>query len=222
MFRSTLTSCLLFLSASLFAQEATIAELKSKKVKKQTATVTYSDGTKIVTIYYYDAMGNDTATYYNGVRTNYKSIQYNRKGNIDKVLIYDNAGNEKETTVYTYNTDGSATAVNKDTQFGLAYNYKYDKNGNKTEFKIPDGTVIKYTYDSKNRLAKTQAIPGSPDDVKYVITYTYNAKNRVATSKQTGDNPHTGTYEYDANGLLKKKITKAGKYKTTYTYEYSY
>ena len=222
MLKSLFTCTLLFCTSALFAQEATTAEIKAKKIKKQTASVTYSDGTITATTYYYDAMGNDTATYSGDVRTNYKTIQYNRKGNIEKVLIYDNDGKEKETTTYAYYLDGSAAAVNKDSQFGLAYNYKYDKNGNKISFQIPDGTVIKYTYDSKNRLTKTQAIPGSPGDAKYIITYTYNAKNKIVASKQTGNNVNTGTYEYDSNGLLKKKVIKSGAYKSTYTYEYGY
>lgn len=223
MLRSLFTSTLLLFGATLFAQEATTAELKVKKVKMQTASVTYADGTITTTIYYYDSMGNDTATYYNGVRSNYKSIQYNRKGNIDKILIYDNEGKEKETTVYTYNPDGSFSAVNRDAQFGLAYHYKYDKNGNKISFQIPDGTIIKYTYDNKNRLTKTQAIPGSPDDANYVITYTYNAKNKIATSKQvSGKSISNGTYEYGKDGLLKKYVIKSGKSTTTYTYEYGY
>jgi hypothetical protein len=221
MLRSFFTCMLFSFSVTLFAQEASPAEIKAKKIKKQTVTTKSTEADQ-VTVTYYDDKGNDTANYNNGVRSYYKVIQYNSKGKIDKFTNYADDGRETDATVYTYNADGSAVAVNKDAQFGLAYHYTYDKNGNKTSFKIPDGTVIKYFYNSKNQLIKTQSFPAADDDVKYVIAHTYNAKNKMIKSVQTGDNNNTTTYEYAADGLLKKATIKGSGYTTTYTYEYGY
>ena len=219
MFKYFLSLVIVSITFCANAQDPTTAETKAKKIKSK--TVTYgsgSDATKMV--YYYDAAGYDTAYYYNGVRSSYKTIEYNTKGKPAKINIYNDDGTLKETSIYTYHTDGSSSAVNKDTRFGMSYNYKYDKNGNMLEFITPDGVTRKYTYDVKGRLIKTQCISEDVSE-RYIRTYTYNPKGQMLSSTTKGETTTKSYYEYGSNGLISKvKSTPTGKASVTYEYNF--
>jgi YD repeat-containing protein len=94
--------------------------------------------------------------------------------------------------------------------------YTYDQMGRQTSFTIPDGSVIKYTYNAKGQLTAARAV-SKENGLKMNSTYTYNAKGKLVRLKTTGDYPSDIQYEYGADGLLKKE--KAG---IVNTYEYSY
>lgn len=215
--RSFFTFILLCFSITALAQEPTNAEIKAKKIK--TKKIIYESGTTMM--YYYDAMGNDTAIYYNGIRNSYKVIEYNRKGNPLKITAYNDEGKEKDVTSFTYKPDGSSTAVNIDAQFKMAYYYKYDKKGNMLEFKTPDGVIRRYLYNSKGLLIKTKA-DSEYENERYTIDYSYNAKNKRIGSVTRGSASGSAVYEYDGKGLIKKITGTSDGITSTSTYEFGF
>ncbi|HMC98838.1 MAG TPA: RHS repeat domain-containing protein [Ferruginibacter sp.] len=205
-----------------FAQFPTAAEIKKLKIKKITATTkdnASSDAATVLT--YYDANGNDTAKYTNGVRSSYQKITYDAKQRPLTIAIYSGGDRQTETTTFTYKTDGSSTAVNADVQFGLKNNYVYDSKGRLTQLTIPDGTAIKYVYNGKGLLTKEYSVPRN-DGVKFSTVYTYNAKNKLILSKRTGDYASSTRYEYDSKGLMNKMQSTNGEQSSVTTYEYGY
>lgn len=217
MLRSCLTIFLVIAAMAASAQEVTRAEIKAKKIRRQTVTNKYADGSTDITATEYDSMGNDTATYRGGEKYTATVIRYNAAGKPETAIIYDKEGKEKESDTYTYAPGGNYTRVNRDAAFGLSYHYSYDKAGRLLQYRIPDGTVIKYTYNPKGLLAKMQKIPGDPSETGYTTTYTYTAKNKIATAV-TGKS--ILYYQYGNDGLLKSIGNKAGTYSSSYTYTY--
>ncbi len=218
-----ITFIITLLSSSLLAQMPTEKEIKAKKIKKITIFGKEKGAeSNTKTEYYYDAEGNDTARYDEGQRSSYKIIEYNTKRKPVKITDYAPDGKETGVTTYTYKADGSSAATFTDTHFGMKNTYQYDKNGKILQFSIPDGSVVKYIYNSKGLLTKQYSIP-SNGGVKYTTIYTYNAKNKMVLSKRTGDYASTGKYEYDkSTGLLIKTESISPEYSSTSTYEYSY
>ena len=207
---------------NLVAQMPTAAEIKKMKIKKiSTTTRENGENAATTTIIYYDAIGNDTARYTDGKRISYKIIKYDTKQRPETITSFSPEGKETEKTIFTYKPDGSYTSLNTDARFGMKNNYQYDKNGKLLQLTIPEGSVLKYVYNSKGLLTKLYSIPKG-NGVKFTTTYTYNEKNKLIVSKSTGGNPVNNKYEYDSTGLLKKSESISAEYSITSTYEYGY
>jgi YD repeat-containing protein len=220
MLRSILLFSIIVFSCNAYAQEPTTAQVKAKKIKSK--IVTYVSESPTTMIYNYDANGYDTAVYYNTERTDRKVITYNAKGKPTLINDYDKNDNLKEVTTYTYKADGSSSAANKDTQFGLVTHYKYDKDANLTELTTPDGVVRKYSYNAKGGLTMVKCISNDPSE-SYTTTYTYNAKGQMTGSAtKSGDNSSgKNYYEFGSNGLISKvKSTPTGKASVTYEFRF--
>lgn len=208
------------------AQKPTAAEIKKFKIKKITRQ---DEGNKTAegrTEWYYNSNGDDTATYNYGARSTYKTIIYDAKQRIKTITQFSDTGAETEITEFTYKTDGSYTAVNKDKQYGMTYIDEYDVNGLKKQTTIPDGSVHHYVYNAKNQLVKLYSEPKN-GGMEFTVVYTYNTKGNMITQVNKGEYSTNNTYEYDVKGLLKKATIKAGnddeeKQVTVYVYSYAY
>lgn len=210
---------------SAIAQQPGAVQIKAKKIKK--ITVTYSGDseiTPVVYIYYYDQNGNDTSLYTSGTKYSYKTITYDNNGRKLTEEKFFASGAKMEKTIFTYKPDGSFTAVNSDAQFGMKVNEAYDKRGNLLSHTIPDGTIIKYTYNAKGQKTSMYSIP-IKGEKKFTVTYSYGPDGRMISSSRKGDPNSKTVYEYDKNGLLKKETTttETGKSEKHKSYiEYSY
>ncbi|MES2430493.1 MAG: hypothetical protein V4556_06110 [Bacteroidota bacterium] len=210
------------ISINVFAQRPIPAEIKTKKIKK-IITTHQEQGSEISTKSetYYDAQGNDTAEYSGGLRTWYYVIEYNKNVKPTKITEYNADGTQKGITIYSYKPDGSYTSTFTDEQFGMKDVDLYNKDGQILQSTIPDGTVIKYVYNSKKLLIKKFSIPKN-GGVKFTEQFTYDAKNKMTSKKREGDYPGTEKYEYDSKGLLKKiEFTSEG-YSGSSSFEYIY
>lgn len=215
---------LICLGFTAFAQKPTAAEIKKLKIKSITRQDQANKQEDGKTVWYYNANGDDTATYYFGKRSNYKTNEYDSKFRIIKTIEYTDAGIERETTVYTYQPDGSFTSVNKDKQYGMTITDVYNTKGLKIKSTIPDGTIHHYEYNAKSQLIKYYTEPKN-GGLEFTSTYIYNAKGRMIRQLTSGEYPADNSYEYDANGLLTKAtITDGGDSKevTVYLYTYGY
>ncbi|MEP6674965.1 MAG: hypothetical protein ABJA78_07410 [Ferruginibacter sp.] len=211
----TLIFCLLF-SMACIAQEVTAAEIKKLHIKKITVTTRNKESVTRRIETWYDANGYDTAVYNGKNRVTYKKITYNKKNKQEKVEQYDNESKLIGTTVFSYKLDGTYTAVFTDAVAGMKNTYSYDQMGRQISFAIPDGSVIKYTYNAKGQLISAHSV-SSENGLKMNSTYTYNAKGKLVSLKTTGDYPIDVEYEYGPDGLLKKE-----KAEQVNTYQYSY
>ena len=82
--------------------------------------------------------------------------------------------------------------------------YVYDKNGNRTQLRKRDGSLIDYSYDALNRRTADDA-PGTTNDV----TYGYDLRNLQTAFTFTANS--TGiTNEFDGFGRLKQTTTNVG------------
>ena len=197
---------LILLSAGLglYAQLPAAPEIKEKKIKKITKKSKYENSDVVsVTEWYYNANGDDTATYDDGIRRSYKIILYDAKQRIHSIKQYSAGGNETDETIYTYKPDGSFKTVNTDKQFGLKNTSEYDTKGSQKNRTIPDGSIYQFVYNTKGQLIKQYSIPKNRG-IKFSKAYTYNAAGKLTASENTGDYPFSSRYEYDAGGLLKK------------------
>ncbi|MFZ2655615.1 MAG: RHS repeat-associated core domain-containing protein [Victivallales bacterium] len=77
---------------------------------------------------------------------------------------------------------------------------EYDSTGNLVSFKDKNGAETKYAYDKNNRLLTTT------DPLKKIITITRDEIGKVSSLKNA--RLQTISYEYDADGRLKKKTGK--------------
>ncbi len=135
---------------------------------------------------------------------------FDAKGRIKKVSIYKDVAMQR------------ASSFNS---------YKYDKNGNLTEFgnyrqlngKNWDGYSEDYfKYDENNRLiSKTHKFWGIDAGI---TTYSYTNKNQLSSIVKIDAEDKTliyqETFEYNDKGLISKKITTYDKEITTEVYEY--
>lgn len=204
--------CLLFivsLGKNLVAQKPSAAEIKKHKIKKITRQDQENKTATGRVEWYYNSQGDDTATYYYGKRTNYKTIEYDEKNRIKTVKEFSDAGAERETTIYTYKADGSFVSVNTDKQYGMSIRDEYNSKGLKISSVIPDGSVHRYEYNHKSQLVKKYAEPRN-GGMEFTFTYRYNAKGQMTEEISTGDFPSKSKFEYNEKGLLKKSTISEG------------
>ncbi len=216
---------LLSIAGNGLAQVPGRSEIKNNKIKKITVrSVEQGEDHPLITTWFYNENGDDTAYSENGDRRSYKVIGYNRKLQPLTVSRFFPDGKEMDKTVFTYKSDGSSTSVNTDAEFGMKVTDSYDKKGNQLSHTIPDGTVTRYIYNAKGQLTSSYSIPVQGEK-KSTSQYTYNAKGKLIASVNKGEYASSIVYQYDAKGLLKKEIisslSPSGE-KTVNTYEYEY
>ncbi|MEO6253648.1 MAG: hypothetical protein ABIO79_10095 [Ferruginibacter sp.] len=196
----------IFLSNTIIAQELTGAGIKKLKIKKiivETVEEDDHETKKSKTEYFYDANGNDTALYFEGIRNWYKRIEYDARQRPASITRFSNDGTQTNKTVFTYSPDGSFIAVENDIQYGFSTTDVFDKKGSQLTHSIPDGSIHKYMYNSKGQLTKIFAVT-KKDAVKFSREYRYNSAGKVIATKNKGEYFFNTTYEYDKKGLLKK------------------
>jgi YD repeat-containing protein len=195
----------LLVTGGALAQQPSAAQIKAKKIKKITVLYSGDSGSIPETyVYYYDQFGNDTSLYMNGNRYSYKIISYDKNGRRVTEERFFASGDKMDKTDFTYKSDGSFTSINTDSQFGMKVTELYDKKGNQLSHTIPDGTVIKYTYNGKGQKASMYSIP-IKGEKKFVVAYSYGSNGRMNSSTRSGDSISKSTYVYDNNGFLKKE-----------------
>ncbi len=215
----------LFTAGIVSAQQPTAEEIKNLKIKKISLAEQqgFADSK---TELYFDANGNDTAGYAFGIKSYSKTIEYDEKQRINAIKVFSAEGEETESTVYTYNPDGSFTTLNKDKKYGLVNKGEYNKKGQIVSHTVPDGSIKHYEYNANDQLIKLYSEPKN-DGIKFTNTYTYNKAGKLISQEDTGDFPATSTYVYDDKGLLTKAIITTGNVtegvvSTIYIYEYSF
>lgn len=221
--------CVLFMLGMVldsYAQLPTAAAIKKYKVKKVTRQDQGNLSEVGRTEWYYNSQGDDTATYNFGKRTNYKTIEYDEKSRIKTVKEFSDNGTERETTIFTYNPDGSFVSANTDKQYRMSITNHYNSKGLKVKTIIPDGSVHHYEYNAKSQLIRKYAEPKN-GGLAFTVTFSYNAKGQMTEQLNIGDYPSKTSYEYNDKGLLKKSIISEGAGSEepeirVYLYEYSY
>ena len=106
---------------------------------------------------------------------------------------------------------------------GTATLYEYDANGNRTAMRYANGMIVKYEYDTVNRLVLEKVLD---KDANVVVQYTYTLGAAGERTKvvETGADPageRTVEYAYDAlYRLTSETVTDAnGVSVTEYTYD---
>ena len=171
----------LFTASIVSAQQPTASEIKKLKIKKISSS---EQGSNSKTELYYDANGNDTVQYAYGIKSYYKTIEYDAKQRINSIKQFSAEGEETESTVYTYNPDGSFTTLNKDKKYGLVNKEEYNKKGQIVSHTVPDGSIRHYEYNTKDQLIKLYSLPKN-DGVKFTNTYTYNKAGKLISQENT-------------------------------------
>lgn len=193
----------------------------SKTVSGDTVTYSYrADGLLSsvtdrngVTSYTYDIMnGLTSVTLYDG-----KTINYT----YDDACRLTSVKTPFGTTKYSYDLmDRLVKVVAND---GTATLYEYDANGNRTAVRYANGMIVKYEYDTVNRLVLEKVLD---KDANVVVQYVYTLGAAGERTKvvETGADPaseRTVEYAYDAlYRLTSETVTDAnGVSVTEYTYD---
>jgi RHS repeat-associated protein len=163
-----------------------------------------------VTTYAYDAAGRRTS-------------RVSPRGNVS------GAKPSQFTTAYGYDADDRLVSVTD--PLGGTTATTYDKVGNVTAVKNPDGHTTSYGYDAANHLVKITAPDSTVTESAYdaagnlssrvdadghTTIYSYDAANRLIALKTPLG--HTTTYSYDRDGNRTKTVDAAGA-STTYAYD---
>jgi RHS repeat-associated protein len=138
-----------FLGSPIFAQQYTRDKLE--RIVGLTETIA---GTVNTYAYTYDAAGRLSSTSRNGVLTSYT---YDGNGNLvtvtgpsGSVATYDAQDRliQSGSTAYTYGPNGD---LRSKAVMGQVTNYQYDTSGALTAVTLPNGTVVSYLIDGKDR-----------------------------------------------------------------------
>lgn len=120
----------------------------------------------------YDALVNELIV--NGNTQNRKSISYDSKGNIQKVLV-----DEEEVQKYKYDDLGRLVEV-KDYSQNKAYHFNYDMDGTLLSITNSDDTSINYDMDNLNNVEKESIkIDDTRVAANYVYAYEFNEADRT-------------------------------------------
>ncbi|MFD4707947.1 DNRLRE domain-containing protein [Gottfriedia sp. NPDC058432] len=115
-------------------------------------------------------------------------VQYNSDENVD-TLTFDS--NSKDFALnYQYYSNGY---IKGETVNGVATSYQYDKNQQIEQENLPDGTIIKYTYDDVGNRTKREI--SKTGEVISIDSYGYNDANQI-------NNKNSDQYTYDLDGNL--------------------
>lgn len=153
----------------------------------------------------YDAVGNITYKYENGVQTKYTYDELNRQKD-----IYLNELNDRDKYIkvasYTYDESGNITLI-KDA-YGNTVKRSYDAFNQLVSETNGNGHTTKYAYDKVGNIAKVQ------DPKERVVDYSYDGNNNQI--KKT-INKKEAVYEYDENDHM---ISSKNEYGLKEKYKY--
>jgi YD repeat-containing protein len=192
-------------------------------------------------IYTYDAAGRISQITYTNSDGKVTRYDYNAEGQLTG--YFTDVGNRTETRSFTYNADGSVTAVRTHGVYSNSTSdeigsYSYNAQGRLTYAKEnarfqgvrPDGVKFdsrqtnteSYTYDSAGHLVKNVYTTKTPDMNQTVTTvYRYDAAgNMVQIAGGSSGSSTVAVCTYDGAGnLTKRTVTSDGKTTwRTYTY----
>ncbi|MDH3976693.1 MAG: DUF6531 domain-containing protein [Deltaproteobacteria bacterium] len=192
--------------------------------------------------YVYDKINRQTEASYPDIATPYMTplktvTAYDANNNVITVTESKRDVDGNTVTDLTENVYDDFDRLTSSTQRGVAINYAYDNNGNRTSVSTATGTTA-YTYDSRNRIETATAdtlvtsygyyVDGKKDTVTYPngtdVKYTYHPTNRVASivNKVTADSSVISSYayEYDSNGNRTSQVEVQNGVTETTSYSY--
>jgi RHS repeat-associated protein len=171
--------------------------------------------------------GSDTSPYIQITR-----IDFGYDGNNNLTQISETKNGITDETINTYD---ELDRLKTSTQRGLAIEYDYDNNGNKTSISTPDKSTT-YDYDSRNRVKSiiesngTSTITYYPDGKKKAVQYpngttseyNYYQSNRVQSisHKTSSSTISHFNYSYDSNGNRTSLVEEYKDITKTTTYDY--
>jgi len=139
-----------------------------------------------VVTYLYDSGTNDIgklhATFKDGVNTNYA---YNSNGSIATENVVMTAENKTYSTSYTY-----------------------DRQGNITYITYPDGSKVRYTYNTAGELSRIERSEDGTTFVDVVSSFGYSPTGQVTTIAYANGTTTTNTYDDKQVYRLTRKLTQ--------------
>lgn len=156
-----------------------IEQIKRNSDSTSLASFSYEPGGKIKSVSYQNG-SSIGVTYING--------------RPDKYVLKNSPTQDFDTYTYSYDGNNNITLINSKDG---ATSYTYDKMNELLKEKLPDGTIISYTYDSVGNRTSKSTTQGSTTTT---TTYGYNDNNQLVS---VNDSINT----YDANGNLQKDGT---------------
>ncbi len=169
-----------------------------------------------ITNYNYDAAGNLIKT----IRPDgsYTDCTYNKLGSIDSLINYSADGKKISVFYYTYDERGYiSTEISEQDGVSVIRNYEYNLAGELEYFSEDDGNNLaeyEYSYDksgNRTRLEKKGI------ELPETITYTYDSDNRLIKTESSING--TTIYSYDLNGNLINEQSKNANLTYEYTVE---
>lgn len=175
--------------------------------------------------------GSTTATY-TAVHS------YYGEGMDKKINFFDETKNLSETRSYTYDEEGRTTRLTVDykssSSTDATYTYKYDKNGNETEYcwyKNLTGSGTPYyrrtkEYDDKNGLVYQYYKYNTywryyTNYGSYSFENKYDAKGQIIKHTAVDGASYSYEYHYDKDGnLIEERYLQNDTVSTTYRYQY--
>ncbi|WP_056470077.1 RHS repeat-associated core domain-containing protein [Bacillus sp. FJAT-25509] len=139
---------------------------------------------------------NDQNTVVNDGEHSYR-FDYDERGNVKTFTTGNGSGSS-----FKYDDRGLVQQVvvgNKDGNIILDETYSYDKNGNRTSIKFPDGKNISYEYGKLDQLEKETLKDGT------ILAYSYDGfGNRTSVKETKNGSTQTTDSQYNlANQLIK-------------------
>lgn len=139
-------------------------------------------------------------------------------------LSYDN-GVLEERIVFEYDNQKptKATFFNGNNILTASTNFIYNSNGLLAAIKnySPNSILVSemtITYNSLNRITKTDRVNLSQPDNHTTVDFTYNPNNTISSVYTSGINTQERTFELNSNGLIHKEIFN-GNVITSVTYD---
>lgn len=214
-------------------------EYKYDELNQKTSHIQYKAGGNLVSTMEYDEEGNRSSVTDPGNQIiSYVYDKINRQTDVTYPIKANNPDITETTAIVTeYDPNNNVTQITETktggltdvttniyddfdrleqtTQRGLAINYGYDSNGNRTSVASSSGSTT-YTFDTRNRL-KTATT--GPDTTTY--TYTPDSKKDTVVYPNTTDIKYT-YYDTDRIHEIINKNTDTQDLISSYTYEYDH
>lgn len=184
------------ISEKIIDEKDKVYTIKNYTYYKNSLLKSVSDEAGRKTDYYYDSDGNmireDIFT--DNINKNTKEYVYNYLDKLIAKKVHVSSGD-----IYGYDVSDTNDLI-------LETNYTYDKNGNLSSVKAPDGFVTEYQYDNLDRCTNTkyQLQNETGDIVSITESNTYNWEGNLLTAIDPNNN--VTNYTYDPRGFLKNII----------------